>query len=501
MYFPEVTETKTTKRRGVKALFLGIGGLVVAGGVGVVAFNAWLPSYVMSKVAEAAAQWGVELSDCELEFERNGLEVTKVTLEHCTVKVPPPTSASGTIAHLDVRLRDNQPERVFVSGADVTVAGAPDFDQWKGHFDKGESIAVTGQRNRLAWVTDEAAPPTLAISDLQRLSEKEDWTGTLALADILDGSVRFGDKAHVELRVRSMPANSLVADVDPANSVGHVQLELAGVPFLLFSGILFNNVPSELATTTASGSMKLDIPYGLNPAQPKGTFDFTLAGLNFPVPRELAGLVYDTSPHLWGTLSSNRAYTKFEVVKLNFETGALRMKGKANVERDGIQTHWQATLQGPLPCDAIVAAAARVHLQDAPFGKELSEVAPKISRKALKGSVNIMVALDADSNDLAAAKLVKSIGIGCGLQPLPVPDLRDLPEVLLKDLPQLKDLPAALDAAATPGGELPKLPELKLPKDLPKISLPELKLPGGKQLKPTGGEPDDKPVKPDQAAP
>src|SRR5690606_21318656 len=231
--------------------------------------------------------------------------------------------------------------------------------------------------------------------------------------------------------------------------------------------------------------------YGLNPAPPKGSFDFTLAGLNFPVPRELAGLVYDTSPHLWGTLTSNRTYTKFEVAKLNFETGALRMKGKANVERDGIQTRWQATLQGPLPCDAIVAAAARVHLKDAPFGKELSDIASKISRKALKGGVNIMVALAADSNDLAAPKLVKSVGLGCGLQPLPIPNLRELPEVLLKDLPQLKDLPAALDAAAgTPPGELPKLPELKLPKDLPKdlpkITLPDLKLPGGQQLQPAG---------------
>jgi hypothetical protein len=490
VYALGVTETKmtgrqTTGRRGAKALLFGVGGLVLAGVAGVVGFQAWLPGYVMSKVQDAAAQWGVELSDCALSYERNGLTVTKVTLEHCAVNVPAPTSASGTIGHLEVWLEEEKPKRVLISAADIAVTGTPDLEQWKGHLEGSETIAVTGQRNRLAWVTDPGRPPALAISDLQRLSETEDWTGTLVLAEIMDGTVRFGDKAHVELRLRSMPANTLVADVDPANSVGHVQLELSDVPFMLFSGIVFANVPSELATTTATGSLKLDIPYGLNPGQPKGSFDFTLAGLNFPVPRELAGLVYDTSPHLWGTLNSNRTYKKFDAPKVNFETGALRMKGKGSVERDGIQTHWQATMQGPLPCDAIVASAARVHLQGVPLGKELSEAATKISRKALKGSVNIMVALDAESTDLAAAKLVKSVGIGCGLQPLPVPDLGSLPEVLLKDLPQLKDLPAALGGTTPPPGELPKLPDLKLPKELPKLEIPEFKLPGGKRMKPT----------------
>lgn len=492
----KTTGAKTSGRRGTKALLFGVAGLAAAGVAGLIGFQSWLPGYVMSKVQEAAAQFGVELSQCELTYERTGLTVTKVTLERCKVEVPAPTSASGTIGHLEVWLKEEKPERVLLSGADISVTGTPDLEQWKGHLEGGETIAVTGQRNRIAWVTDPGRPPALAISDLQRLSENEDWTGTLVLAEILDGSVRFGDKAHVELRLRSMPANSLVADIDPAKSVGHVQLELASVPFLLFSGIIFSNVPSELATTTASGSLKLDIPYGLNPGQPKGSFDFTLAGLNFPVPRELAGLVYDTSPHLWGNLTSNRTYTKFEAPKVQFETGALRMKGKGTVERDGVQTRWQATMQGPLPCDAIVSAAARVHLQGTPLGKELGDAAAKISRKALKGSVNIMVALDAESTDLAAAKLVKSVGIGCGLQPFPVPNLGDLPAVLLKDLPQLADLPAGLgtggldpstldptrrDPAAKPG-ELPKLPGLKLPKDLPKLGLPELKLPGDKQV-------------------
>lgn len=483
------TSRSVTQTKAGRSLpkVLGLAAVVVAGVglAGVFGVRAWLPGYVMERVTEAAAERGVRLSRCELRYERDGFSVTRVILEGCHVAMDPPLEASGVIEHLDVALLNEQPQRAFISGANITVSGTPDWQEWQGQLGR-EAFEVTGQKNRVAWITDEGRPPALEVTDLQRLAPTEDWAGKLVLAEILDGTVRFGDKARVELRVRSLPANTLVAEVDPSKSVGHVRLELSEVPFLLFAGILFGNVPAELATTTASGSLKLDVPYGLNPAEPKGQFDFTLAGLNFPVPRELAGLVYDTSPHLSGSLTSNRTYTKFEVPKLNFETGALRMKGKASVEREDMRTRWLATLQGPLPCESIVAAAARVHLSGTPLGDELSAAAANISRRALKGSVNVMVAIDADSRDLAAAKVLKSVGLGCGLKPLPLPSLKDLPEILLKELPQLKDLGMG-DLELNPEGKRPglKLPDLQqLPQGLPKIEIPGLRLPRPTQTKP-----------------
>jgi hypothetical protein len=488
VYALEVTEKK---KSGSLLRVLALGALVVAilAGAALFGFRAWLPGYVMDQVQKAALERGVTLSECALDFEREGFSVSQVTLSGCRFTTDQPLNASGTIQHIEIGLRENMPEKVFMSGADVTVTGTPDWQEWKGQLGHDPNLAVTGQANRVAWITDPGRPPAIAISDLQRLSPAEDWTGKLVLAEILEGNVRLGDKARVELRVRSLPANTLVAEVDPVRSVGQVQLELANVPFMLFSGILFANVPSELATTTASGSLALEIPYGLNTAEPKGQFDLTLAGLNFPVPREVAGLVYDTSPRLSGTLTSNRAYTKFTANKLQFETGALRMKGKATIERDGVRTRWLSTMQGPLSCDAILAAAARVHLSGTPIGNELSKAAANISRKAIKGTVNVIVALDADSQDLANAKVIKSVGLGCGLKPLPVPSLKDLPEILLKDLPQLKDLPmGGVDANSDltkPGLRLPDL--RRLPNRLPKLQLPEMRLPGSKKSPP--GEP------------
>lgn len=476
MYAVKVTEkTKSgSKVRVLAAVLVGLGLLGAAGGL---VLQAWIPKYVMQQVEKAAAERGVTLSKCGLAYERSGFSVTKVTLEHCQIETAAPLRSSGTIEHLAVDLVDNRPTRAFISGADVTVIGFPDWDRWKGQYDD-VNLAVTGQGNRVAWITDPGNPPAVAVTDLQRLASTEDWTGTLALADMLDGNIRIGEQARLELRVRNLPGNSLVAEIDPVKSLGRVQLELSEVPFLLFSGILFENVPGELATTTISGRLALDVPYALNTAEPKGQFDLTLKGLNFPVPREVAGLIYDTSPRMTGTLTSNRAYTKFTANKVNFETGALKMTGKATIERDGLESHWLATMQGPLPCDAIVAAAARVHLSGTAIGEELSRAAATISRKALKGSVNIIVALDAQSSNLAGAKVVKSVGIGCGLQPLPIPSLKDLPELLLKDLPQLKDLPIGGIELGTDG----KKPGVTLPKlELPKLEVPTLRLPGSQR--------------------
>lgn len=477
MYAVKVTE-KTKSGSKVRVLALVLVALGVVGAAAVLGVQAWIPKYVMQQVQKAAAERGVTLSNCELTYERSGFSVTKVTLDHCHIETAAPLRASGTIQHLAVDLTENRPTRAFISGADVTVVGFPDWERWKGQFGEDTSLAVTGQGNRVAWVTDPGSPPAVAVTDLQRLSSTEDWTGTLVLADMLDGHIRIGEQARLELRVRNLPGNSLIAEIDPAKSLGRVQLELAEVPFMLFSGILFENVPGELATTTISGRLALDVPYALNTAEPKGQFDLTLKGLNFPVPREVAGLIHDTSPRMSGTLTSNRAYTKFAANKVKFETGALKMTGKATVEREGLASHWLATMQGPLPCDAIVAAAARVHLSGTTIGDELSRAAATISRKALKGSVNIMVALDAQSSDLASAKLVKSVGIGCGLQPLPIPSLKDLPEILLKDLPQLKDLPIGGIELGTDG----KKPGVTLPKlELPKLEVPTLRLPGSKR--------------------
>jgi hypothetical protein len=78
----------------------------------------------------------------------------------------------------------------------------------------------------------------------------------------------------------------------------------------------------------------------------------------------------------------------------------------------------------------------------------------------VNGSVDIIVAIDADLLRLDQAKLLRTIGIGCGLEPLPIPeDLARLPKEILEGLPPPLELPDEITLPTPPRIELPRLPE------------------------------------------
>jgi len=176
----------------------------------------------------------------------------------------------------------------------------------------------------------------------------------------------------------------------------------------------------------------------------------TLAGLQFPVPREVEGLVHGSPPKVSGKFSLTRSFDRATFRDLQFLTGSLAMQGDARLELAGEGAAVQANLAGPLGCVAIAESAARAHA-----GSVLAQWAKSVARRALRGSVQIVAALQAHTSDLPHARVLTSIGVGCGLQPLPLD--ADLPRDLLEHLPEeiRRRLPR-LDA-------LPKLPHLPLP--------------------------------------
>jgi hypothetical protein len=90
-----------------------------------------------------------------------------------------------------------------------------------------------------------------------------------------------------------------------------------------------------------------------------------------------------------------------------------------------------------------------------------------VPKKVLRGSVQLAAALQAHSSDLPHARVLTSIGIGCGLKPLPLD--AELPRDLLERLPE--EIRRRLPRLDT----LPKLPKIPLPGSLPDtLQLPPL---------------------------
>jgi hypothetical protein len=97
------------------------------------------------------------------------------------------------------------------------------------------------------------------------------------------------------------------------------------------------------------------------------------------------------------------------------------------------------------------------------LGRALGVVAGKAARQVIGGTVGVKVTIDADTRELAKARVVKSITPGCGLRPLSPEKLMRLGELV----------PEALDPAVAADTE--RLLQRELDKIAPgeKIELPD----------------------------
>jgi len=131
------------------------------------------------------------------------------------------------------------------------------------------------------------------------------------------------------------------------------------------------------------------------------------------------------------------------------------------VTRHDNDARLQLDLRGDLPCAALAHAAAQSRL-----GRALGSLVGELAEQALKGSVAVLVRIDADTSDLTAAKMVRTIGVGCGLKPIDPQALEALKGIgdLLR-LPGLPEIPSALPALPS------ALPPLPLP--VPALPWPE----------------------------
>jgi hypothetical protein len=80
------------------------------------------------------------------------------------------------------------------------------------------------------------------------------------------------------------------------------------------------------------------------------------------------------------------------------------------------------------------------------------------------GSVGVRLQVDASTSNLPGGKVERSIGIGCGLKPLTLEDLRALGDELFRG--ELSKLPEELGKLLPPGA--PPIPS-SLPSSLPPI--------------------------------
>ncbi len=454
-------------RGGRRAWVLrGLGGVLLLVGLGMLARH-WLWLQIRS---EAAAQ-GVQLEGCRLVlgWERLALHSCQFASSRDSAGPSPrwifgSARVSGRVDEVEVALSLFRAERVRVRGADVSVRGeVPWLDLLRAIRARTESTApelpLDVFTSRLGWISGDAPEPWLALNALEYHSGSEQLAAELSVLGLQGHltlqrgilAMSLGDAERPKVRV------NLQAGKDSAE----LSMDLRSLPLTELQGRWL--VLSEaLRPVHVDGRIFMALPLGLTTAVPSGDVHLTLANLQFPVPREVEGLVYASPPKLSGRFTLSRGLDRASFKELQFQTGALHMRGDARVELAGEGFDITSNLSGPLPCAAIAEAALRAHA-----GSMLAQWLQGVPKKVVRGSVQIAAALQAHSADLPHARVLTSVGLGCGLKPLPiVPELprellERLPEEIRRRLPRLE------------GG--PRPPTLQLPGTVPDtLQLPPL---------------------------
>lgn len=433
---------------------MGLTGLAGIAVLAVIGYHL-LPKFVLARIEAEAAARGVTLTDCELQ-----LSLEQLVLEQCQFSLERSADIRGRVAQVTITLESFRPTRVDVVGADVQVVGTPEFDELfaKHKPQLGPELPVVVTGSELSWRRSAGDEPQLHLSKVEYRAPEGSLAADVNLSGAARGKVtRKGEAIELSLSVIAHPEAKLHARIQQDQALGELRIDVQGITLADLESP-FLQVGEELGTVEADLLVYAQIPIGLTPKPAKGDFRATLRGLNFPVPRELHGLVYGTPLELGGNFVLDRSFTKAKFDKLQLSVGALRMRGKGTAELSDLAVAFETSLSGELSCDAIVRSAAAAHVST-----ELAKAAGRIARQALEGSVTLVAFVKGRSDQLDRAEVIKSVGVGCGLKTLPLPDLTKLPRELLERLPKLEDL-LPPDGKEPPKLGLPSLPKLPLPR-------------------------------------
>ncbi|HZO15154.1 MAG TPA: hypothetical protein VFB62_17885, partial [Polyangiaceae bacterium] len=136
-----------------------------------------------------------------------------------------------------------------------------------------------------------------------------------------------------------------------------------------------------------------------------------LEGYVPPVPIEIKKLAFGKTTEIETSFetSDDRELVSFSGTRVKH--GILGLDGGGTIERRDGRAVLHASLEGRLSCRDVAASAAAAHTQG-PLTEWLSD----LGRATLSGSVGIRVVIDADFADLRAARIVPTVGVGCGLR-------------------------------------------------------------------------------------
>jgi len=446
-----------------------------------------LPRYVERKVLESAEAHGVTLKPEHISFGWGWVQITqaKVNLERVrTIEMQ--------IGRIDVALDGLTPLSIDLTNVDGLVVGSItnvglELSEWTKEHPSAYALPLSAKNVHVRFVEPAGTPAWLEVSGGELTRTKSggvfaaQHTRFMAvdLGRIGAGFAREASTIALGFGEADLSKAPLRVEVSPTGETPTARFVLAPTSAeRLAKPLGLGLLASSVSGVVVSSETTIAFAGGAAAGTVSGVTNITLKGYVPPHPFELDGFIFGdtTTFDTKFTLPSTR--DRITLSESRLKAGKFELTGEGLLSRGSDHSVATLNLSGDLPCSALAAVEAESRLAKL-LGSGLAGRAGRLAEKLVNGSVHVALKLSADTRELSAARIERTIGVGCGLHPLSLAELSKLLPAefneLLKSLPTLPSDLSNLPALSGMPSSLPPLPSgvPPLPKTLP-TSLPPL---------------------------
>lgn len=462
------SDTARTARIVMAMLALGF---FVLGGAATGAYLA-VRHIVQSAVIDYTRVLGVRLEPTEVRFGLSFVQITDA--KFVALEIP---GVSGTVGRITIDFSGLTPKSVLLSGVTVNANGdlLEMADAASGFYERLSSLKQSKSAPPLpdiSWrhlavnlSTTSRLVPTASVNELTlvthagpthdeySLSTAGTKIGELNLgpaavaARSQDGVFELGwGKSLQESRWRATYRKLLTAD--------ELRFSFQPVPLKEIFGLFdATTAPSELSNTTLQGHIEALRDH--TSGRTAGSLTLDLSGFTPPYPAELKAYRFDDRSNVRANFDVDPLFQQIQLRGIDLRTGELSLLGHGCVDLKPPSARLRAELSTALDCVTL----AKGWVSERVSG-DLGQWTLRNTPRAIQGSVRVKVQIDAESDQLGQAKIVRQIGMGCGLRPMSLVELMNLglppmpdagtvermtkqfpPSTLLSNLPKWPPLP------------------------------------------------------------
>jgi hypothetical protein len=454
-----------------------------------------LPRYVEGKVLSTAEAQGVTLAPEDISFGWGWVQITQTKVTLARVR-----TVEMQVGRIDVALDGLTPLSIDLTNVDGLVSGSItnvglELSEWSKAHPSAYSLPLSAKNVHVRFVEPAGTPPWLEVSGGELTRTKSG--GVFAaqhtrfvgvdLGTVGAGFAREASSIALGFGETDLGRAPFRVEISPNGPAPTARFVLAPTPAERLAKPLGLGLP--VSGVVVSSETTIAFASGAAAGAVSGVTSITLKGYIPPHPFELDGFIFGDTTTFDSKFTLNSTRDRITLTESRLKAGKFELAGDGLLSRGSDHSEATLNLSGELPCSALAGVEAESRLAKL-LGAALAGKAGKLAEKIVGGSVRVGLKLSADTRQLSAARIERTIGVGCGLHPLSLAELSkllpaDVNELLknlptlpndLSNLPALSGLPSSLPALPSgmpplPAG-LPQLPNLGLPTSLPTLPAP-----------------------------